>query len=176
MDLDIQEYKPTILLLSGKKQSGKDTAGKLLQQYNYSCVAFGDELKNKCTILANSILELNISSNYFHDNKLKETDIYIPFLQKNVTPRYLLQTFGTAFIRNCIHEDYWSLFLVNEIKNKYKGKNIVITDVRFPNEIEIITHNLKDFYNIYTIRIIRNNSTIQNDLHISETALDCYSK
>lgn len=56
----------------------------------------------------------------------------------NLTPRWVLQYWGTDLCRQTFHTDIWIASLENKLR---KSKdNSVITDVRFPNEIEAI-HN-----------------------------------
>lgn len=61
-------------------------------------------------------------------------------LGKQITPRWVLQYWGTEVLRNHFHDDIWIASLENKLR-KTKD-NIVISDVRFPNEIEAI-HNAK---------------------------------
>lgn len=56
----------------------------------------------------------------------------------NLTPRYILQYWGTEVCRNHFHDDIWIASLENKMR-KTKD-NIVISDVRFPNEVNAI-HN-----------------------------------
>lgn len=55
-----------------------------------------------------------------------------------LTPRWILQYWGTDVCRNHFHDDIWIASLENKMR-KTKD-NIVISDVRFPNEIKAI-HN-----------------------------------
>jgi hypothetical protein len=56
----------------------------------------------------------------------------------NLTPRYILQYWGTEVCRNGFHDDIWIASLENKMRKT--TDNIVISDVRFPNEIKAI-HN-----------------------------------
>jgi hypothetical protein len=56
----------------------------------------------------------------------------------NLTPRWVLQYWGTEVCRNGFHDDVWIASLENKIRKT--SDNIVISDVRFPNEIKAI-HN-----------------------------------
>lgn len=56
----------------------------------------------------------------------------------NLTPRWILQHWGTEVCRNGFHDDIWIASLENKMRKT--GDNIVISDVRFPNEIKAI-HN-----------------------------------
>ena len=53
-----------------------------------------------------------------------------------LTPRWVLQYWGTEVCRKTFHDDIWIASLENKLR---KSKdNIVVSDVRFPNEIKAI--------------------------------------
>jgi hypothetical protein len=56
----------------------------------------------------------------------------------NLTPRWVLQYWGTEVCRQGFHDDIWIASLENKMRKT--GDDIVISDVRFPNEIKSI-HN-----------------------------------
>jgi hypothetical protein len=56
----------------------------------------------------------------------------------NLTPRWVLQYWGTEVCRQGFHDDIWIASLENKMRKT--SDNIVISDVRFPNEINAI-HN-----------------------------------
>ena len=87
---------------------------------------------------------------------------------EKMTPRKILQQVGTDLFRNQFHPNTW----VNATFANYHDNNWIITDVRFPNELEAIKK-----HNGITIRINRGlvertGKMIQGPEHISETALD----
>jgi hypothetical protein len=51
-----------------------------------------------------------------------------------LTPRWVLQYWGTEVCRRAFHDDIWIASLENKLRNS--RDNIVISDCRFPNEIE----------------------------------------
>ena len=55
-----------------------------------------------------------------------------------LTPRWILQYWGTEVCRNGFHDDIWIASVENKMRKT--TDNIVISDVRFPNEIRAI-HN-----------------------------------
>ncbi len=57
-------------------------------------------------------------------------------LGKPITPRYILQYWGTEVCRNGFHSDIWIASLENKLRKT--ADNVVITDVRFTNEIKSI--------------------------------------
>ena len=53
-----------------------------------------------------------------------------------LTPRWILQYWGTEVCRKSFHDDIWIASLENKLR--YSRDNVVISDCRFPNEIEAI--------------------------------------
>ena len=53
-----------------------------------------------------------------------------------LTPRWVLQHWGTEVIRNGFHDDMWIASLENKLRKTQD--NVVISDCRFPNEIAAI--------------------------------------
>lgn len=54
----------------------------------------------------------------------------------HLTPRWVLQFWGTEVCRHGFHDDIWIASLENKMRKT--TDNIVISDVRFPNEIKAI--------------------------------------
>jgi hypothetical protein len=54
----------------------------------------------------------------------------------NLTPRWILQYWGTEVCRNGFHDDIWIAALENRLRTR--AGHTVISDVRFPNEIASI--------------------------------------
>jgi hypothetical protein len=54
----------------------------------------------------------------------------------DVTPRWVLQYWGTEVVRKGFHDDMWVASLENRLRSS--TDDIVITDCRFPNEIKAI--------------------------------------
>jgi hypothetical protein len=54
----------------------------------------------------------------------------------NLTPRWVLQYWGTEVCRKAFHDDIWIASLENKLRNS--RDDIVISDCRFPNEIKSI--------------------------------------
>lgn len=134
----------------GKKESGKDTFGDyLVKNYQFQKYSFALPLKKVCKEL------FLLDDTQLVDHTLKETiDI-----RWNMTPRQMLQKVGTDLIRNNINEDFW----IKHFHFWYKQNkgNIVITDCRFQNEVDIIKE-------LGGIIIKLNRKTNGIDQHISE--------
>jgi len=54
----------------------------------------------------------------------------------HLTPRWILQYWGTEVCRKSFHDDTWIASLENKLRNS--RDNVVISDCRFPNEIKAI--------------------------------------
>jgi hypothetical protein len=54
----------------------------------------------------------------------------------NLTPRWVLQYWGTNVLRTGFHDDIWIASLENKLR--HSTDDVVITDCRFPNEIRAI--------------------------------------
>jgi hypothetical protein len=54
----------------------------------------------------------------------------------NLTPRYVLQVWGTEVARQGFHDDIWIAALENKLRKT--TDDVVISDCRFPNEIKSI--------------------------------------
>jgi len=123
-----------IIALSGKSQSGKDTvADYLVTNYNFIKISFGKYLK-KCV---SYIFDIN---DYILNSEYKD----IVNDEWNVTPREILQWFGTECIRKSPYQhssgySIWTHKLEKDLQFYMKlGKNIVISDLRFPDEVEML--------------------------------------
>ncbi|MRN38584.1 hypothetical protein CRG49_002130 [Neisseria sp. N95_16] len=57
-------------------------------------------------------------------------------VRQEISPRLLMQLYGTEFVRNKISKRFW----VSLIKSS--RENLILTDVRFPNEVEVCDHLL----------------------------------
>ena len=57
-------------------------------------------------------------------------------LGREITPRWVLQVWGTEVCRHGFHDDIWIASLENKLRQV--KDNVVISDVRFPNELKAI--------------------------------------
>ena len=57
-------------------------------------------------------------------------------LGQTITPRWILQYWGTEVCRAGFHDDIWIASVENKLRKS--GDNVVISDCRFPNEIASI--------------------------------------
>ena len=113
--------------------SGKGTAGDFLAEYGFIRESFARPVKDIASMMFGwdrNMLEGNTEKS----RKFRETpDTYWSNkFGRKFTPREALQKIGTEAVRDLFHENFWIQHLENRID---PTKNYVITDVRFPNEI-----------------------------------------
>jgi hypothetical protein len=100
----------------------------------------------------------------------------------NLTPRWVLQYWGTEVCRRAFHEDIWIAAL--EARLSRRSDDTVISDVRFPNEIQSIRNaggrivwvkrgELPEWYDLAVesnCGRFNHMKTAYPDVHVSETA------
>jgi len=88
------------------------------------------------------------------------------------TPREIMQFIGTECMR-VVDDNFWVKALFRKIdENEYK--NVILTDVRFPNEAQPIIDRSG-----YVIKVTSNRdgkTKVHGDDHPSETSMDNYDK
>lgn len=197
-----------IISISGKIGSGKDTVGSIIQYLtespnditknsyekwlmlkefsrynpnNWKIKKFADKLKDIACMM------LGCTREQLEDQEFKKTVLGPEW--NNMTVREFFQKLGTEAMRNGLHENVWVNSLMSDYKpDSYtrmsvtyiasKLPNWIITDTRFPNELEAV--KAKEGI---TILVKRTPTTIINGInysagidglpeHPSETALD----
>ena len=116
--------------------SGKDTvAERLVTHHGYKRDSFAKSLKDAVSSMFNwdrDMLEGNTtSSRHWREQPDK---FWSEKMGKEVTPRLILQQFGTEIMRGQMYDGIW----VDSVIGRYKGENTVISDTRFQNEIKNI--------------------------------------
>jgi len=131
-----------IIGLTGYQNSGKSTVAQyLVKELNFIELSFSSALKDIVAHLFN--WDRNLLEGTTPESRLwRETkDVkWSKSFDQDLTPRTVLQTFGTNVIRT-FKDDFWIRILENkivDILNENKNANIVITDARFLNEIAFI--------------------------------------
>jgi hypothetical protein len=124
-----------IIGICGLIGSGKNTVSEILvDKYQFQSDSFARVLKDAVSVIfgwdRDKLEGLTEDTRIWRETK----DIWwSERLGIDVTPRWVLQNWGTEVIRGNYHEDIWIASLENRIRNT--TDNIVISDVRFPNEI-----------------------------------------
>jgi hypothetical protein len=129
-----------IVGISGFISSGKGTvATQLTEKYGFRKDSFAASLKDACAVMFDwprDMLEGETAESREWREQVDEwwaTKLGIP----NLTPRLALQLIGTDALRNNFSNAMWFTTLENRIR-KNPSQNVVISDVRFPNEIKFI--------------------------------------
>ena len=118
--------------------SGKDTAADYLVNFHgFRRDSFASTLKDAVACIFcwyRTLLEGRTKES--REWREQEDTWWSTRLDMKITPRWILQNWGTEVCRNGFHNDIWIASLENKIRKTQD--NIVITDVRFPNEITAI--------------------------------------
>jgi hypothetical protein len=152
--------KPRIIAICGLKRSGKDTiADTLCTFFEYEKVKIASPLKNALKIL----FQLT-------DNQVEgpEKDLIDP--KWGIEPRKLLQFIGTEVMQFQLQEilpnvgrTFWIKRLIDEHIDNGSHGHIVIPDLRFKHEYEVLAKHDAVFW-----RVERFQKGQHNDAHSSE--------
>ena len=117
--------------------SGKGAAGDILVEKGYKHESFANGVKDVVSTMfkwPRHLLEGNTQAS--REWREEPNEYWSEKFGRPFTPREALQKMGTEVGRDIFHEDFWVFQLEKRIS--YHDDAIVITDVRFPNEIEWI--------------------------------------
>tara|TARA_B100000900_G_scaffold239366_1_gene203428 strand:- start:540 stop:1175 length:636 start_codon:yes stop_codon:yes gene_type:complete len=128
-----------IIGICGLIGSGKGTvADVLVEEHKFEKISFADKLKDAVGVLFDwprDMLEGETSdSRYWRE---QEDKFWTEETGRSITPRLVLQEFGTDCMRNGFYDGVWVSFVKKKIIDN-PDKNFVIPDVRFENEVEVI--------------------------------------
>lgn len=139
--------KQTLVGLTGKARSGKDTVAEYLKNSHYfRTYAFADPLKEAASKM------FGIPLDHFYNSNLKEKPD--PFWE--ISPREIAQKLGTEGGRRLFREDIWikrAERAWHEYIDQFNGisdmsfyphldhNGFIITDIRFENEADFIRSN-----------------------------------
>ena len=128
-----------IIGVCGLIGSGKGTVADILQNnHNFVKVSFADSLKDAVSVVFGwdrALLEGDT------DESRAWREQVDPWWAgrlgyADLTPRWVLQMWGTEVCREGFHKDIWIASMEKKLADH--TKNYVIPDTRFPNEIEMI--------------------------------------
>jgi hypothetical protein len=116
--------------------SGKDTVSKRLEQkHGFRRDSFAKSLKDAVSAMFNWDREM-LEGNGDDSRQWREQpdEFWSKKFGKTVTPRWVLQHFGTEVMRQHMHDAIW----IDSCLSRYNGEPTVISDTRFQNELKTI--------------------------------------
>jgi hypothetical protein len=119
--------------------SGKDTVSKRLEQkHGFRRDSFAKSLKDAVSAMFNWDREM-LEGNGDDSRQWREQpdEFWSKKFGKTVTPRWVLQHFGTEVMRQHMHDAIW----IDSCLSRYDGRPTVISDTRFQNELKTIKEN-----------------------------------
>lgn len=130
--------------ICGFQGAGKDTfANLLVEQFSFNKFSFASTTKDVLSIIFGWNRNL-LEGDTIESREFRETvDLFWSEKLKipNLTPRKMLQKIGTDLFRNHFDENIWICSIEKKILMEYQKNslaNIVISDCRFPNEIQLV--------------------------------------
>jgi hypothetical protein len=152
-----------LLLLCGKRRVGKDTlADMLVAKHGYEKMHVAKPLKDATKQL------FSLTDEQLYGEAKDVVDEHW-----NVTPRRLMQVFGTDLMQHALSQalpdvgrTFWITRLANEIRQK-AGKSIVVADVRFQHEIDTLRRAFDDRMTVIMLQRSQPASSSE-DAHESE--------
>lgn len=150
-----------IYLISGRARNGKGLVSNFIKEY------YEQKGMKVCEIQFMRTLK-GYLKDYFSWDGREETK-----------PRKLLQQIGTDLIRNQMHKNYFHIDRLTEdievLTNFFDV--FIVSDVRFPEEIEEIKKRFKNVVSINVTRLGYVSPLKESEqVHISELALNDYKK
>lgn len=144
--------------LTGKKRSGKDTFVSMFRETlgkheTMERLAFADEVKFDCARMLQTVtgVDNDIWLRKFND---ENKQVFRP----------LLQWYGTDFVRQFYNDkDHWVSILRKKLTLYTARKFVFVTDVRFPNEADLIQE-----LGGVVVKLVRPSFEEDLDTHISE--------
>ena len=126
-----------IIGICGLIGSGKGTVADVLVDQGFTKVSFADKLKDGVsTIFGWDRAMLEGDTNESRQWREQRDDFWSAETEMEVTPRLVLQLFGTDCLRNGFHDGVWVSLLKKHMLDN--PDNYVIPDVRFRNEQNMI--------------------------------------
>lgn len=130
-----------IIGITGLIGSGKDTAASYLFKYGFQKMSFAGTLKDCVAVVFGWDRQALEGATKESREWREQVD---PWWSKrldipHLTPRWVLQNWGTEVCRKHFHDDIWVASLENQLRKA--DTNVVITDCRFINEIKVIRNH-----------------------------------
>lgn len=132
-----------IIAVNGLIGSGKNTFSQYFVDEGYQSCSFAESLKDSTAVIFGWERHL-LEGDTLESREFRETeDTYWTKrldLGVSVTPRWVLQNYGTNILRRYFHDNIWLYSLENKILRS-DWEKIIITDCRFSNEIALVRMN-----------------------------------
>jgi hypothetical protein len=141
------EGNVTIIGITGYAQNGKDSLGHMFEEIGFTKLAFADALRECVRVLNPSIPVGNRGEVWTYQDLLKAVGYEEAKKQPEV--RRLLQVMGTEVARDILGENTW-VEALHKKWHELEFPDLVVTDVRFPNEAAWIHRNAG-----FMVRVIR---------------------
>jgi hypothetical protein len=128
-----------IIAVAGLIGSGKDTiADYLCTFHGFKRLSFASSLKDAVSSVFGWDREMLEGSTKSSREWREQVDPWWSerLNMPNLTPRHILQQWGTEVLRNRFHDDIWIASVENKLRTAQD--DIVITDCRFKNELSAI--------------------------------------
>lgn len=118
--------------------SGKDTiADYLVNIHQFRRESFANTLKDACAaVFGWDRTMLEGRTKQAREWREQVDEWWSKRLGQVITPRWVLQYWGTEVCRRAFHDDIWIASLENKLRTSQD--DVVISDCRFPNEISAI--------------------------------------
>lgn len=118
--------------------SGKDTVADYLTNFHgFRRESFANSLKDAVAqVFGWDRTMLEGRTKQAREWREQQDDWWTNRLGMVITPRWVLQYWGTDVLRKGFHDDIWIASLENKLRNS--TDDVVISDCRFPNEIKSI--------------------------------------
>ena len=128
-----------IVGMCGLIGTGKDTVADILvHNYNFKKLSFADKLKDGvATVFSWDRQMLEGTTDESRSWREQRDEFWSRETNEHITPRLVLQMFGTDCMRNGFYDGIWVSLVKQQLLNN-KDKNYVIPDVRFENEAKMI--------------------------------------
>lgn len=169
-----------VIAICGSQGAGKDTTADRIikiateQGLKVGKIAFADRLKDMLSVLfdlpRDQLAGFTPESRAWREQELPK---WSQRLGRPITPRYLLQQFGTELLREKFYDAIWIDCLKDSIE-KSDLDIIIVTDCRYPNEMQALLEQGAKFIEVrrntpdWYFKVMNDANYIPENIHKSE--------